>query len=413
MGDRARGLARSVWEHGLKAEPWVETRVMVLEDRAEIAPMVELFLERPPRNCVFLDAALSFLPEAEWTELARHAVNVLEADPTNEVASSVVTYAALQATKTLHPHLERLFFVREYFRTYYAPYAWRGAGESAIGFLERMLGSRHGDEPERAYRCLLELRTSRAVESAVAASPRLGKDRMRERSFLQDVGLEQVGQELRFLYRPEPFHLVFAPGYLHALPDHTLADLHPTWDASDGLETIRFGGPGARECTVCGKPLHHLLRVSAAHLSGLLTGLPALTLDTCRSCLGWSVPHLWFRHDDSGACAPVPGEVRRTPEFPAEPFATTEVTVVPTGERWRWQDWALSNSRENLHRIGGHPTWIQSAEFPACPDCDRTMRFLLQLDSELDGGWLWGSGGILYVFWCDDCRVSGQTWQCT
>lgn len=41
------------------------------------------------------------------------------------------------------------------------------------------------------------------------------------------------------------------------------------------------------------------------------------------------------------------------------------------------------------------------------------MRFLLQLDSGLDDGCLWGSGGILYVFWCDTCRVSNQTWQCT
>lgn len=45
------------------------------------------------------------------------------------------------------------------------------------------------------------------------------------------------------------------------------------------------------------------------------------------------------------------------------------------------------------------------------------MTFLLQLDSDLpteDGGeWLWGSGGIGYLFWCDSCKVSGLLWQCT
>ena len=45
------------------------------------------------------------------------------------------------------------------------------------------------------------------------------------------------------------------------------------------------------------------------------------------------------------------------------------------------------------------------------------MTALLQLDSDLptaDGGeWLWGSGGIGYVSWCDDCAISGAQWQCT
>jgi hypothetical protein len=39
------------------------------------------------------------------------------------------------------------------------------------------------------------------------------------------------------------------------------------------------------------------------------------------------------------------------------------------------------------------------------------------LDSDLpteDGReWHWGSGGICYVFWCNACRISATTWQCT
>jgi hypothetical protein len=45
------------------------------------------------------------------------------------------------------------------------------------------------------------------------------------------------------------------------------------------------------------------------------------------------------------------------------------------------------------------------------------MTFLLQLDSGLptaDGQrWLWGSGGLLYVFWCGRCKLDAQAWQCT
>jgi hypothetical protein len=45
------------------------------------------------------------------------------------------------------------------------------------------------------------------------------------------------------------------------------------------------------------------------------------------------------------------------------------------------------------------------------------MTALLQLDSDLttEGGgeWLWGSGGIGYVMWCDACAVSSVTAQWT
>jgi hypothetical protein len=45
------------------------------------------------------------------------------------------------------------------------------------------------------------------------------------------------------------------------------------------------------------------------------------------------------------------------------------------------------------------------------------MTSLLQLDSELTtesgGEWLWGTGGIGYVTWCDGCAISSVTFQCT
>ena len=106
-----------------------------------------------------------------------------------------------------------------------------------------------------------------------------------------------------------------------------------------------------------------------------------------------------------------------SPEFPAEALEQCFATIVKTPQRWFWQDWALSNSRENLNRIGGEPCWIQDAEYPTCPRCTTTMKFLFQLDSHLptsdEGEWLWGSGGLCYGFWCNPCRVSAYLWQCT
>jgi len=87
------------------------------------------------------------------------------------------------------------------------------------------------------------------------------------------------------------------------------------------------------------------------------------------------------------------------------------------GARWQQQDWGQSNHRQNLSRVGGAPSWVQSAWYPACIDCGEEMPFVMQLDSTLpttgEGTLLWGNGGMLYTFWCATCRVSGHFWQCT
>jgi hypothetical protein len=105
------------------------------------------------------------------------------------------------------------------------------------------------------------------------------------------------------------------------------------------------------------------------------------------------------------------------PEFPANGLKEVDVLLARSPHRWRWQDWALSNGRESLHRVGGHPTWVQSVDYPQCPDWGARMKALLHLDSELptvDGEeWDWGSGGICYVFCCSRCSVTASLWQCT
>lgn len=103
-------------------------------------------------------------------------------------------------------------------------------------------------------------------------------------------------------------------------------------------------------------------------------------------------------------------------DFEADPLPATGVTMSATPARWQQQDWALSNGRENLNRIGGEPTWIQHPDDLRCPNCQRRMHIIAQLDSIdfADGAqWLWGSGGIPYILWCDPCRTSATLWQCT
>lgn len=58
--------------------------------------------------------------------------------------------------------------------------------------------------------------------------------------------------------------------------------------------------------------------------------------------------------------------------------------------------------------IGGAPMWVQDADYPSCPDCDCTMRFLAQFDN----GPL-GEEGVYYAFYCGNCHVAGVNYQQT
>jgi hypothetical protein len=71
--------------------------------------------------------------------------------------------------------------------------------------------------------------------------------------------------------------------------------------------------------------------------------------------------------------------------------------------------WGLSNDRENLHRVGGEPTWIQNADYPSCPGCTRTMSAAGQI-AVAD---LWNFEGICYLLWCDPCAISAVVYQQT
>ena len=125
---------------------------------------------------------------------------------------------------------------------------------------------------------------------------------------------------------------------------------------------------------------------------------------------------VFCEHDAQGMPRRI-GERTQVEYAQDEPIKECEVALAPTPARWHKQDWALSNGRQNLSRIGGEPSWIQDALVPTCPICGEKMEFLMQLDSGLpsgeDGELLLGSGWILYVFWCDRTRVSWFFMQCT
>lgn len=380
---------------------------------SEIERFVDGVLASLPKGGIFLDAALSHVSEDALDRLVQTWVASLDDDGMSESVESLIAYVSLQRPTSLHPFLSRLFTLCPNRDSYYENWPWRDAPASVLDFLADQ--SNRGTTSAiqlKAFECLLETRLPGAFEICASLAKSIPTPHPIE-VYLQEVGFSEGGNAL---YQTDMAHLIFPDDHF-APPSSSwsLQGLHPTWRLEEGDDSYRFGGESSCSCGLCGNRLHRLMEVPENRL-GISDKSRLFSLQTCLSCLGWEEPVLYYYHEESGNVVSL-NEGTRTPEFPVGPLKQCQVKLAPTPARWRWQDWALSNSRENLHRIGGFPTWVQSADHPPCPVCKRTMTFMMQLDSELptadEGEWLWGSGGICYGFRCAPCRTTAYLWQCT
>jgi hypothetical protein len=69
----------------------------------------------------------------------------------------------------------------------------------------------------------------------------------------------------------------------------------------------------------------------------------------------------------------------------------------------------LGGDGNEASQVGGHPTWIQDAEYPTCPRCEQSMRIVGQI------GWQdvlqESAEGITYAFLCLPCGKAATTYQ--
>lgn len=360
---------------GRRADPFTPT-YHILDHRPDlVTPLVEMVLEHVPDGGNWFAEALSFVPAEQGPRLVQSTLAWLS-EAVTESRASAVAHLSLQFPEHFHPHLDLLLELRPNWDSYCWSWPWR---ESGLRHLVPLCS-----EPELRP-LLLETRAAEVLAR------------------VEDEECREVGfSDGRALYSSESRHLVFPSGYL-ARPEPHRARRHPTWRLEAEFETP-LGGPGLHICATCGEQGHHLLT------------FPLARLETCLSCLGWEQSPLYYSHDSDGTPHPIGPQETRRPRFRAGPLRSTYVGVAVTPARWRWQDWGYSNGRQNLNRIGGYPSWIQSAEYPICPGCHQFMKLLFQLDSlPLENGeeFLWGSGGLGYGFWCAKCRVSAFLFQCT
>jgi hypothetical protein len=390
------------------------------EAPGEVPALVMGALDRPLRNAYFVGEAVSYLSPEAVPGVVERALAVLADNARREAAERVLSHVALEFPRLLHPHLARLFDDRADVES------WRESGELDHPRLLRVIGQ-GGRDGYRALRCLLETRTPAAfaalsrntklLKYGSEANYLLDQKYGSQTSHLLEVGYEPVPREddadgeaprsfgaaLRSLFtrppEPEPrewrrlypeasYHLRFPDGYRDGLMISRLVrERHPTWrlDAGDAPPQ-RFGGEGECVCGICARTTQRLITLDPVPPGLEVTAVPRLTLEMCVRCVEVNEV-MEYVHDAEGRPLPhrhqVPGD---EPEFESVPLRAAEVRLAPTPARWFWQNWGASNDRQNLSRLGGHPSWVQNAEYPHCPECGRFMTFLIQLDAALPAG---------------------------
>jgi hypothetical protein len=417
--DEAAAILRDYREHGWKSQPYERTYALAANHPDQLVALLHRAVADLHLDVTFLDAALSFLPAEAFPDLVTAALDALQAGP-HDFAASVLAYASLQQLSALHPHLARIEALRPNAEAYYAAWPWRESGTLAFEALRAQVEDPWAAPEARlqAWQRLLETRDPEALRWAALATsrPNIPGEFLQE---FAEIGYQRRDDGVRRLYPERVYHLAFDAEYRgrQSRPFWLQRTHHPTWQLDTPAHSLRFGGRSAAECAACGGAPHHLVTLDPVPDGIGVSGLERLELAACLSCLGWTEHNLFYRHAADGTPSPTAytGE-RQEPDFVIAPLLETRVGLAETPPRWKWQDWGLSNGRENLNRVGGPPCWIQSADYPNCPDCGQQMPLLLQLDSELeteDGDFMWGTGGIGYACWCDNCKISGYLWQCT
>lgn len=419
---------RQGWKNN---DPMDQTLQLRRDAPDALAELVLQAVDRQLQNATFIDAALDLMTDDVYIATARAVWQRPVPDSESDIAGAILDSAALQHPDVFAPEWERLLTAAHTGQggpAYQEDRAWRALDPATV---DDWLARLEQDLPDASLgrKRAQALLRSRRPDAVLHAWRRLFPDATDAEAadWLHQAGYAMGAESLRALHGERPLHIGFSAEQRKLMLAEQPAwrrdihKAHPTWTARAApAAQARMGGCLSSVCGLCHAPLHRLLALPDPASAGIVSNT-ALEFATCLSCQGWEADGaLFYRHDAEGLPTPHPGQrhdAPLTPDHVASPLLESEVDLFEAPARWRWQDWGESNGRQNLSRVGGAPSWVQSADYPECPDCGQHMGLAMQLDSGLpqeDGGeWLWGSGGCNYTFWCPDCRVSGQRWQCT
>lgn len=164
-------------------------------------------------------------------------------------------------------------------------------------------------------------------------------------------------------------------------------------------------------CPQCKQRLTNLVDVlpSAFGILNACDPIGRIQVASCEVCTVCSTVFGTF--DEQGKGRWHPSNVR--PEYLPESASAwnwlPQDALTPTGKRspLHAADQFLPTT---FSQLGGHPTWVQDADYPQCPSCAKTMMFLAQLDrDDIEDH----AEGIYYAFVCPACRMTATSYQQT
>ncbi|MBA4147109.1 MAG: hypothetical protein H0X66_03265 [Verrucomicrobia bacterium] len=159
-------------------------------------------------------------------------------------------------------------------------------------------------------------------------------------------------------------------------------------------------------CGHCGGPLAWLFDFSvlpAQLFSGMRSMAPRRVL-ACLHCASYGgTVYSKYSEDGSAVVLPVSGKA----DFPYQDDRPPCTLYLRKEE---WTPFAAAEPFGISNTLGGIPMWVQGAEFPDCPECQKPMPFLAQFDCSSQKPC---EEGVYYAFFCGTCRVAAVSYQQT
>lgn len=197
--------------------------------------------------------------------------------------------------------------------------------------------------------------------------------------------------------------------------------------------------PSSTHCPWCSNPFISLMNLQVQHpaLHSVYWKFSHLDVQTCLVCSSYSVVYMemdatgnpiWSRYNVKPDGFDDIDVEEMSVDVLGIGSSTLEVgSLVGEGERaegareqeqrrlfhiaseprqpFHGSEWAMEPS---ISQVGGHPGWVQDADYPVCPACSATMKAIGQLDGEM----IQENGeGVYYMFACEPCQMTAVSYQ--